>query len=92
MKEKTLESYLRRQVKKAGGECIKWEAPGSPGVPDRVIIMPNNRIVFAEIKNPNGKGRLSARQRVMIKRLKSLGADVRVVSNKNQVEKIIAPD
>ncbi|MDT4151049.1 VRR-NUC domain-containing protein, partial [Staphylococcus aureus] len=40
MKESTLEKYLVKEISKLNGLCLKWVAPGTRGVPDRIIIMP----------------------------------------------------
>ena len=42
--EKTVEEYLRRRVKAAGGRALKLVCPGCTGVPDRLILMPGARV------------------------------------------------
>ena len=42
--EKTIESYLRRRVRDAGGLALKFICPGWTGVPDRSILMPGARV------------------------------------------------
>ena len=49
--EKSVEKYLRQQVKKAGGRALKFVSPGFTGVPDRIILMPGARVYFAETKD-----------------------------------------
>lgn len=49
--EKSVEKYLRQQVKKAGGWALKFVSPGFTGVPDRIILMPGARVYFAETKD-----------------------------------------
>lgn len=49
--EKSVEKYLRQQVKKAGGVALKFVSPGFTGVPDRIILMPGARVYFAETKD-----------------------------------------
>ena len=49
--EKSVEKYLRQQVKKAGGLALKFVSPGFTGVPDRIILMPGARVYFAETKD-----------------------------------------
>lgn len=59
--ERDIEKDLRKMVEKHGGLCLKWVCPGWAGVPDRIILLPGARIIFAETKRPKG-GRLSKRQ------------------------------
>lgn len=49
--EKSVEKYLRQQVKKAGGRALKFVSPGFTGVPDRIVLMPGARVYFAETKD-----------------------------------------
>ena len=55
MREKTVEQALVKAVKAAGGLCIKWTAPGYNGVPDRICLMPDGRILLVELKAPGKK-------------------------------------
>lgn len=61
MTEKQLEQKLIRAVKVTGGLCLKFTSPGTAGVPDRIIILPNGNVGFVEVKKP-GAGRLSKLQ------------------------------
>ena len=49
--EKTIEAYLRQQVKESGGLALKLVCPGWSGVPDRLILLPGARVFFAETKD-----------------------------------------
>ena len=55
MLEKDIERYLVQRVKKLGGVCFKWVSPGHAGVPDRIVLLPEGRIVFLELKRPGCK-------------------------------------
>lgn len=55
MKESTLEKYLVKEITKLNGLCLKWVAPGTRGVPDRIIIMPEGKTFFVEMKQEKGK-------------------------------------
>lgn len=61
MTEKQLEQKLIKAVKENGGLCLKFTSPGTAGVPDRIIILPNGHVGFVEVKKP-GAGRLSKQQ------------------------------
>lgn len=77
MKESEIERILVCEVKKLGGIAYKWVSPGNDGVPDRIVVFPGRKPVFAELKTD--KGRLTALQEVQIGRLKELGQDVTVI-------------
>lgn len=81
--EKDVEQRLKAGVEGLGGLCLKWVSPGCTGVPDRVVILPGGRVIFAELKKPGG--RLSERQKLMTRKLRDLGTDVRHLWNPGQV-------
>lgn len=70
--EKEIEGKLRGMVEKHGGLCLKWVCPGWAGVPDRIILVPGGRVMFAETKRPRG-GKLSRLQEWWMCKLRSLG-------------------
>ena len=88
MDEKYIERRLVEGVKRRGGLCLKFESPGTPGVPDRIIITATGRIIFAELKTETG--RLSKIQRYVIGEMQKRGADVRVVKGLPQVIQLLA--
>ena len=55
MKESQVERRLVEGVRKLGGVCMKFVSPGTPGVPDRLIITATGRIIFAELKTETGR-------------------------------------
>lgn len=81
--EKEIEQKLRQSVKTMGGICPKFVSPGYDGMPDRLILLPNGKIAFAEIKAPGKKPRpiQLARHRL----LKSLGFKVYVIDDVEQI-------
>lgn len=78
MLEKEVEGRMVRMVKERGGLCLKFVSPNNPGVPDRIIITPEGRVVFVELKTETG--RLANIQKWQIDEMKKRGADVRVVN------------
>lgn len=76
MREDEIEKILTAEVKKLGGRAYKWVSPGNDGVPDRIVVFPGRAPVFVELKSD--AGRLSALQKVQIRRLKELGQKVYV--------------
>lgn len=85
MQESKQEGKLQTAVRKAGGIALK--NTGYAGIPDRLLVLPNGKIVWVEMKAPNG--RLSKIQKTIIKQLRELGHDVRVVSNMQETEELI---
>ncbi len=57
MKEKTVEKKLVRAAVLRGGICPKFTSPGFDGMPDRVILMPEGKMGFAEVKAPGKRPR-----------------------------------
>ena len=79
MLEKDIENALVRKVKTLGGMCEKFTSPGRISVPDRIITLPNGKIVFVEVKNTGKKPtELQLRDH---ERRRALGCDVRVIDN-----------
>ncbi|WNX84380.1 VRR-NUC domain-containing protein [Agathobaculum sp. NTUH-O15-33] len=74
MKESEIEARLVRGVKALGGRAYKFVSPGNVGVPDRLVILPRGRILFAELKADGG--RLSRMQLHQIDGLRQLGVEV----------------
>ncbi len=77
MKESEIEKILVDEVKNLGGRAYKWVSPGNAGVPDRIVILPDARPIFVELKTETG--RPTALQEAQIRRLKNLGQRVEVV-------------
>ena len=87
--EKDIEQKLRRLVESRGGWCLKWVCPGWSGVPDRIVLLPGARVVFAETKRPKD-GRLSKLQRKWHIWLEDLGFDVWVIWDWVDLERFTA--
>ena len=77
MQEKEIEKVLMQEVRKLGGRAYKWVSPGNDGVPDRIVVFPNQCPIFVELKSETG--RLTSLQEIQIKRLRDLGQYVEVV-------------
>ena len=82
--EKDIERALVRMVKQRGGLCLKWSCPGLRGVPDRIILLPGGKVIFAELKRPEG-GRLSALQSVFARRLAAMGHTWLLISRQEDI-------
>ena len=88
MKESTIESRLVKGAKDAGWIAFKFISPGNVGVPDRLLISPNGRIIFVELKTDTGK--LTPLQKLQIIRLEKYGQDVRVFYGLKDVNAFLA--
>jgi hypothetical protein len=71
MRERQVEQALVKAVKARGGICPKFVSPGLAGVPDRLVLMPNRKMGFVEVKAPTKKPR--ALQLYRIKQFSDLG-------------------
>lgn len=77
--EKEIEKAFCEAVKKAAGKAYKFVSPGASGVPDRLVVLPGNKIGFVEIKAP---GRISRpEQRFRQRQLKDMGCYVGVLDD-----------
>jgi len=85
MLEKEIERLFVKRVKELGGMAEKFTSPQKRSVPDRLVTLPNNRVIFVELKAPN-KEPTELQLRDHEKR-RALGCDVRVI---NSVEAINA--
>lgn len=83
MLEKTIEKKLREAVKKAGGIALKFVSPSYAGMPDRLILFPDGKVAFAELKAPGNKPR--ALQETRHRLLRSLGFRVYVIDSVEQI-------
>ena len=52
MREKWIEQQLIKSVKDIGGIALKIVSPGFDGMPDRLILLPNRKVAFVEVKAP----------------------------------------
>lgn len=87
MRERAIEARLRLAVARLGGRAFKWVSPGTAGVPDRIVLLPGGRVIFAELKAPGG--RLSALQRRRIEELRSLGFVAVVLDSPEAVDRFV---
>lgn len=85
--EKTIETYLREEVKKLNGRAYKWESPGNAGVPDRIVLLPTGKVYFVELKAPGKKP--TPLQIAQHRKLEMLGHNVYVLDSKEAVDEFI---
>jgi len=85
-RETIIEKKLVQKSKSMNGRCWKFVSPGLRGVPDRICLLPNGRIIFVELKklgkNPDPL------QLKRHKELRDLGFDIRVIDSEEQINEI----
>ena len=87
MREKNIEQKLVKAVKSAGGIAPKLTCPGFDGMPDRLVLMPEGRIGFVEVKAPGKEPRpLQVRRHEM---RRNLGFKVYVFDEPEQIGGIL---
>ena len=84
MRERTVEQALTRAVQAHGGLCWKFTSPGLAGVPDRIIILPEGKVGFVEVKAPGQKPRPVQQHR--LNQIRTLGATAIVIDHPDQIE------
>lgn len=84
MREKEVEAALVKAVKKRNGMALKFVSPGLSGVPDRLVLLPDGKIGFIELKSPGKKMRLLQEKRKS--QLERLGFLVFCLDSKEEVE------
>lgn len=83
-RERSAETKFRDGVKKRlGGIAIKM-IPTVSGIPDRLAVLPEGRVVFVELKRDSG-GVLSEIQKVQHARLRAKGHEVVVLRGTEEV-------
>jgi hypothetical protein len=79
MLERDIEKAFVKRVKSLGGMAEKFTSPNRRSVPDRLVTLPDGKIIFVELKRPGGKP--TDAQRRDHERRRALGCDVRVIDS-----------
>lgn len=87
MREKEIEQALVKAVKARGGMCPKLTSPGTDGMPDRIVLLPQGRMSFVEVKAPGKKPRPLQVHRH--EELRNLGFPVFVLDSLDQIKEIL---
>ena len=88
MRERDVEQALIRQVRKAGGLCLKFVSPGWDGAPDRLCLFLGGKMAFVEVKRPGAKPRPLQDRRA--EQLRGMGFPVYVLDRKEQIPEVLA--
>lgn len=73
LREQQVEEKLRQAIKAMGGIAYKFTSPGNIGVPDRVVLLPNGRVWFVELKAD--AGRLTPNQERQLQKIRGTGCN-----------------
>lgn len=87
MQEANVEKYLIRYVKDKGGICLKFISASMRGLPDRIVILPQGKIFFVELKAKGKKPR--PEQKRVHKLFSSLGVKVYTADSKEMVRSVV---
>ena len=87
MHESYIEQKLTKAAKKRGGIALKFVSPSFAGMPDRLVLLPDGKIGFVELKAPGKKPR--ALQRARHRMLLRLGFKVFVPDNIDEIEEVL---
>ena len=87
MREKILERKLAEAVKAMGGIAPKFVSPGFDGMPDRLVLLPDGKSGFVEVKRFGEKPRpLQEMRHGMLRRL---GFKVYVLDYAGQISQVL---
>ena len=86
--KRIVEDYLKREVEKRGGLCVKFVPDHFAGFPDRELYMPHGVHLLVETKAPHVKG-VDKLQAIVHRRLRRLGHRVEVCHNREQVDALM---
>ena len=87
MNEKEIERKLVVTIKSAGGIAPKFVSPGFAGMPDRLLLLPDGHMAFAELKAPGQRPRPLQLSRHRL--LRKLGYKVYVIDDVNEIGGIL---
>lgn len=87
MRERDIERVFVRMVRQAGGMALKFISPGCNGMPDRLVLLPDGKLVFVELKAPGRKMRPLQEKRK--RQLEALGFFVFCLDGTDQIGGII---
>ena len=84
MLESEIEQHLKWKVATLGGKCWKFESPGTAGVADRIVCLPDGTTHFIELKKKGG--RLSVHQQLFASDMQLLNQKYACLWSKEDVD------
>lgn len=89
MLETPFQKKVTAALKKAGWEIIRLRATDRAGWPDLLALKGLGKMLWLEVKRPDGKGKVSELQKRKMRWLRENGFEVRVVENLEQLKTIL---
>ena len=86
-RERDVESYFNRKVEALGLKIYKFMPDCRNGMPDRLVTLPDSRVVWVEMKTVGG--RLSELQKLRHHELAVSGQVVLTVWTKEQADEVV---
>lgn len=87
MRERDIEAHLVRRVKELGGEIRKVSWVGRVNAPDRLVLLPERRSIWVELKAP---GKVPTAQQIREhNRMRRMGELVEVIDSIEQIEELL---
>jgi hypothetical protein len=86
MREKYIEQKLVKETRSRGGLCEKWNS-GTSGWPDRIVLFPDGKVDFVEVKASGEEPRKLQKHRH--EQLRILGFQVYVLDSPGQIGGIL---
>ena len=87
MREKDIEQKFKKAIEAHGGICLKLDPTTLVGIPDRLAILPGNKLAFIELKAPGKQPRPIQVHRH--NQLRAIGCMVRTLDNPDDIESLI---
>lgn len=86
--ENDIETYLEKLVKAADGIYLKIPAVYMSGIPDRLVLLPEGKMAFVELKRPIG-GKRAELQKYWQKKLSARGYLSVFVQTKEEADNLM---
>lgn len=86
-REKDVEQYLVTSLGKINLPCLKFDPTNRIGMPDRIVPLPDGKVIWVELKTEGGS--LEEIQKLRHHELKRLGHRVEVVWSREDVDNLI---
>ena len=86
-RERDIEKKLVNAVREKGGWAVKLSAQWVAGIPDRLILLPQGKCCFIELKRPGAEPRPIQVRRA--RQLRALGFKVYVIDSQEKITEVI---
>lgn len=87
MSERDIERKLVVETVRRRGVALKFVSPGCIGVPDRIVMLPDGKMGFVELKAPGKKPRPIQVRR--IQQMRKMGFKVFVIDGVEQIGSVL---